>query len=124
MSAPRDKGCVGEAAVRMYLEAKGYVFVAGNVRVGHDEIDLIMRDGRALVFVEVKLRSEDLKGLEAVDEGKRRRLSRAAVGYLAKNGGLERAARFDVAEVCYDGAQMEIHHVKDAFPLSHGRYFV
>lgn len=117
-------GSIGEQSVRQYLEKKGWHFVAQNVHVGHDEIDLIMMDGNTLVFVEVKLRKPGVSGTEAVDAAKRRRISRAAVVYMAKTGGLDRSARFDVAEVAFDGVQMEIHHIVDAFPLSRGRYFV
>lgn len=117
-------GSIGEQSVRQYLEKKGWHFVAQNVHVGHDEIDLIMMDGNTLVFVEVKLRKPGVSGTEAVDAAKRRRISRAAVVYMAKTGGLDRSARFDVAEVAFDGVQMDIHHIMDAFPLSRGRYFV
>ena len=117
-------GSIGEQSVRKYLEGKGWHFVAQNVRVGKDEIDLIMMDGNTLVFVEVKLRKPGISGAEAVDAAKRRRISRAAVVYMAKTGGLDRSARFDVAEVAFDGVKMDIHHIVDAFPLSRGRYFV
>ena len=117
-------GRIGESTVRKYLEQKGYTFVAQNVRVGHDEIDLIMLDGRVTVFVEVKLRKPGVSGAEAVDLAKRRRISRAAVVYMTKTGGLDRAARSDVAEVVFDGVHAEVHHIPDAFPLVRGRYFV
>ena len=117
-------GRIGEQSVRRYLEEKGWHFVAQNVRVGRDELDLIMMDGNTLVFVEVKLRKSGVSGAEAVDMAKRRRISRAAVVYMAKTGGLDRSARFDVAEVSFDGVNMDIHHIADAFPLSRGRYFV
>ena len=46
MSAGEKKGRLGEDAARLYLENKGFSFVAANLHVGHDEIDLLMRDGR------------------------------------------------------------------------------
>lgn len=117
-------GSIGENAVRQYLEEKGWTCMGQNVRVGHDEIDLIMLDGRVTVFVEVKLRKPGVSGAAAVDAAKRRRISRAAVVYMTKTGGLDRAARFDVAEVSFDGVNLQIHHMEDAFPLVRGRYFV
>jgi putative endonuclease len=45
-----------------FLEAKGYIFVASNYRYKRGEIDLIMRDGEILVFVEVKSRKNDAYG--------------------------------------------------------------
>lgn len=123
MSAGEKKGRLGEDAARLYLENKGFSFVAANLHVGHDEVDLLMRDGRALVFVEVKLRTAG-GGRFAVDAAKQRRISRAAVSYLQTHGGFERPVRFDVVEIDYSGAEMEIRHLPDAFPLARGRYFV
>ena len=117
-------GRIGEQSVRKYLEDKGWHCVGQNVRVGHDELDLIMMDGETLVFVEVKLRKPGVSGAEAVDAAKRRRISRAAVVYMTRTGGLDRAARFDVAEVTFDGVGMKLHYMRNAFPLSKGRYFV
>ena len=118
MSAGEKKGRPGEDAARLYLENKGFSFVAAN-----DEIDLLMRDGRTLVFVEVKLRTAG-GGRFAVDAAKQRRISRAAVSYLQTHGGFEQPVRFDVVEIDYSGAEMEIRHLPDAFPLARGRYFV
>lgn len=123
MSAGEKKGRLGEDAARLYLENKGFSFVAANLHVGHDEIDLLMRDGRTLVFVEVKLRTAG-GGRFAVDAAKQRRISRAAVSYLQTHGGFEQPVRFDVVEIDYLGAEMEIRHLPDAFPLARGRYFV
>lgn len=124
MSGPRDIGAAGESLARAYLESLGYTTVGSNVRVGHDEIDLLMRDGNTLVFVEVKQRSGGRSGLAAVDAAKRRRISRAAVVYMAKQGIMGCAARFDVIEVCADGETRTVHHIPNAFPLVSGRYFV
>jgi putative endonuclease len=45
-----------------FLEGKGYTFVASNYRYKRGEIDLIMRDGEILVFIEVKARKSDEYG--------------------------------------------------------------
>ena len=112
MSAGEKKGRLGEDAARLYLENKGFSFVAANLHVG-----------RTLVFVEVKLRTAG-DGRFAVDAAKQRRISRAAVSYLQTHGGFEQPVRFDVVEIDYSGAEMEIRHLPDAFPLARGRYFV
>ena len=124
MSASKDRGTMGERAARAYLEGKGLCFVEANLRVGRDEIDLLMRDGETLVFVEVKLRLDPHQAPFAVDVAKQRRISRAAVVYMAKHGLLGRAARFDVVSVGFDGTQMDIRHIEDAFPLARGSYFI
>ena len=124
MSGNQSLGRTGEETALRYLERKGYACLGRNVRVGRDELDLVMRDGAATVFVEVKLRGPGQRGVLAVDRAKRRRICRAAVVYMMNTGGLERPARFDVVEIAFDGARMNVHHIEDAFPLEGGRYFV
>ena len=77
MSAHGDRGAMGERAARAYLEARGLRFVGANLRVGRDEVDLLMREGETLVFVEVKLRKDRDDAPFAVDAAKQRRISRA-----------------------------------------------
>ena len=124
MSAHGDRGAMGERAARAYLEAKGLRFVGANLRVGRDEVDLLMREGETLVFVEVKLRKDRDDAPFAVDAAKQRRISRAAVVYLAEHGLLGRPARFDVVSVEFVGARLDVRHIENAFPLARGRYFV
>ena len=71
----RAQGAAGEARALQYLQEKGMEPVARNVRCGGGEIDLIVRDGRYLVFVEVKQRASGRmgQGREAVDAKKRAR---------------------------------------------------
>lgn len=52
----KQTGDVWEAAARRWLESKGLRFIAANVRERGGEIDLIMRDGKTTVFVEVRYR--------------------------------------------------------------------
>ncbi len=47
-------GLLGELVAKEYLVKRGYEFVDGNMRVGHLEIDLLMRKGDLMVYVEVK----------------------------------------------------------------------
>jgi putative endonuclease len=66
---------------------RGYRILARNVRPGGVELDLIVRRGRRLVFVEVKQKSGPAYGdpLEAVDERKQQRLRRGIEAWLAAN---------------------------------------
>ncbi len=89
--SPRSalQGWWGERKAKEWLIANaGLKFVAGRVRVGRNEIDLIMEDprpeGRVIVFVEVKTRASHLfgGGFAAVDRRKRRSLCRAAIDWL------------------------------------------
>ena len=110
----REIGRRAEEQARAYLEQLGYAFVAANVHVGHNELDIIMRDGDYLVFVEVKARSSEQFGLgrEFVDIKKQRRLIAAAEGYLCAHDP-DTSARFDVVEV--DLNTNRITHIPNAF---------
>ena len=103
----------GEALARAFLEQKGYVLLRQNYRNGPREIDLVMRDGECIVFVEVKMRTSGASyGREAVTPAKQKRICRGALRYMVQNGLTERQARFDVIEI--RGARLT--HIKDAFP--------
>jgi putative endonuclease len=80
----QEQGGEWEAAARRYLEARGLRFVAANYRCKCGEIDLIMRDGDALVFVEVRQRAagSPVSALESIGPAKVRRIVRAAQVYL------------------------------------------
>ena len=76
-----------ERVARAWLERQGLVFVAANVRCRGGELDLIMRDGATIVFVEVRQRSGTSHGgaLASIGPAKRRRLARAAQAWLARH---------------------------------------
>ena len=61
MTDHRTTGQKGEEIAMRYLMIRGYIYFGKNVRIGHDEIDLILYDHSedAIVFVEVKTRSKD-----------------------------------------------------------------
>lgn len=101
-----DAGTEGERRAATYLEReKGMRIVARNWRAPRDrrlEIDLIGRDGEALVFVEVKARAEGalVPGyFAAVTKKKRRALRQAARAYIGQLRWQPRTIRFDVVEV-------------------------
>jgi putative endonuclease len=79
------------------------VHVAGNVRYKVGELDLVMRDGATLVFVEVRSRSSSGFGGAAgsIDLRKQLRLRRAANLFLLERFGQRRwpACRFDVVAI-------------------------
>lgn len=87
--------------------------VARNVRTAGGELDLVMRDGAVLVFVEVRVRGNARHGgaLASVDAHKRARLRRAALGYLQTLGVPAPPCRFDVVCVQPQG----IVWLRDAF---------
>lgn len=91
-------GREGEKRAAAYLKRKGYRIVEQNVRAGGVEIDLVVRRGRTVVFVEVKTRRSRRFGPAelAVDARKQSRLIRGAVAWLARKGRGVARARFDV----------------------------
>ncbi len=77
----------GERRALWHYRLRGYRVLGANVRAGRNELDLIVRRGRTLLFVEVKQRrGRDFGGaLGAVDVEKRRRVRRAAQAWLVRN---------------------------------------
>ncbi len=98
------------------LQEKGFEILEKNYHFHRSgEIDLIARQGRYLVFVEVKYRKSMTWGdpTEAVTFKKRVSISRAALGYLAMNGHpMDTPVRFDVFAVYGDGS---FKHFENAF---------
>ncbi len=111
----RERGAQGEALALQYMLRKGCTLLERNYRAGRCEIDLILRDGDALVFAEVKARTTAAYGLgrEAVTPAKQRNIIRAATRYLAAAGLFESEIRFDVLEV--DLTCNSVTHIPAAF---------
>jgi putative endonuclease len=75
----------GERRAARHYRLRGYRVIGANVRAGRNELDLVVRRGHTLLFVEVKERADDRYGggFAAIGAEKRRRLRRAAVAWLA-----------------------------------------
>lgn len=111
-------GLRGEEIARSYLEKKKYTIVARRFRMFHGEIDIIARDGKTLVFVEVKARADESFGRpeESVTPGKQRQIRKIALGYLVENPLGGAACRFDVISILFgDGNSYRLEHFVDAF---------
>jgi putative endonuclease len=118
MAASHDLGRSGENAAARFLEAAGWRVLARNFRSGRNEIDLIVRRGSTVAFVEVKTRSTGTFGhpLEAVTAQKRREIERVARSWIARAGPPGVEFRFDAVAVCWDGrGTPAIEHVPDAW---------
>lgn len=111
----QQRGERGEQLALTYLQKQGYDLLEKNWRAGHKELDLIMRHGEAVVFVEVKARASAAFGTpgEAVDRRKQRKLLEAAQTYLYEHGLLDTPARMDVVEV--DLHSGTVRHLINAF---------
>lgn len=103
-----DAGARGEKIARRFLEKKNFRFVEKNFKTPRwGEIDLVMRDGEIIVFVEVKARSQSSAAIfggpfGAINSHKLETLKRAAQFYLVNKGHLDDPARIDAVSVVFD----------------------
>ncbi|WP_136248580.1 YraN family protein [Halomonas borealis] len=115
-SDARARGAHIERLAADWLAARGLVFEAANQHARGGELDLVMRDGATLVFVEVRHRRDARHGhpLETVTVTKQRRLILAARFYLQRNR-LSCACRFDVLAVTGTLPDLDFEWVPGAF---------
>jgi putative endonuclease len=107
----------GEREAARFLRRRGMRVLARGYRTARGEIDLIARDGDVLVFVEVKSRRQG-EPAEAVTPEKQRRLTLAALQFLAEHRLLDQVrCRFDVVAVVWpdDRRPPTIEHIAGAF---------
>ena len=117
MRSRYNKGKEGESAAAAYLSSSGIKILERNFRCPLGEIDLVAKDGKTIVFVEVRDRQADgiCSPEESITIYKRRRLTRAALWYLKQRGLLDSHARFDVVAIRWDGEKPEINWIVNAF---------
>ena len=111
-------GAYGERIAALYLLDQGMQLLDRNWRGPAGEVDIIAKDGDALVFCEVKTRRSIRFGhpAEAVLPAKARRIRRLATQWLAASGGPAPAVRFDVVSVCPQPAgPAKVEHLRGAF---------
>ena len=112
-------GQLAEQDARAYLEQQGLTWLESNFRCLQGEIDLIMRDQEALVFVEVRYRSDPNFGqsIETISRQKQNRLIKAAEHYLLKKHWVDQyPCRFDVIGLSADG---ETNWIQNAFEVKY-----
>lgn len=119
MRAKDETGRWGEAAAARYLAAKGFEIVERNWRCNAGELDIVARDGTALVFCEVKTRSSTEYGdpAEAVIGRKASRIRTLAGRWLADHPGIHAPdLRFDVVAVLRPAVgEPTLRHLPGAF---------
>ena len=116
--ARRARGDVAEAAALAMLQAHGLQLLARNASSRGGELDLVMRDGATVVFVEVRYRATRRfgGGAASVDAGKRRRLVHAARAFLAGHPQMADApCRFDVVDADGDPDAPTLTWLRAAF---------
>lgn len=111
-------GKQGEDIAISYLRKKGYGIIEKNFRTIFGEIDIIAKDKHAVVFVEVKARSDIAFGypFEAVHSRKREKIKKVALSYMKRfKKGMP--ARFDVLSIYFEHGKQHIEHIQDAFEV-------
>jgi putative endonuclease len=116
MSEAFELGKRGEVLAIEHLKSIGYEILEVNWISNHLEIDIIARDGKELVIVEVKSRGTDSyeHPSEAVSNKKIRFLINAAEAYIQEKD-INLDTRFDVISIIFYGRNFELEHFKDAF---------
>ena len=106
-TAAQKAGRHGEDAAARYLESLGWTILERNYRMRTGEIDIVAKDGEAVVFVEVKERRDAYfrSGMDAVDPAKIRHLREAADMWFSERH-VQAPGRFDVIEI-YAGEPQE-----------------
>lgn len=112
----RSRGAAVEKIAAQWLRQQGLTLVTQNHYVKGGELDLVMRDGDILVFIEVKHRTTTDYGhpLETVSYQKQQRLVRAAQLYIARSG-LSSPCRFDILAITGKLPNLEFFWEKAAF---------
>jgi putative endonuclease len=116
MGKHNETGKNGEDIASTFLEAQNILILERNWRYKRAEIDIIGMDGKILIFVEVKTRTDDIlnRPENAVDTKKRTLLIKSAIAYMhhIKH---DWAIRFDIISVILRKEKPQIDHFKDAF---------
>src|SRR6059058_2428344 len=107
----------GENVAAKFLRNLGYKILERNYCTNVGEIDIIARDGKTLVFVEVKTRAyDDPTPEEQVNNFKMHQITKAAKIFLARYGFPQPPARFDVIAIVWPAGQPPIiRHTPNAF---------
>ncbi|MEI6241471.1 MAG: YraN family protein [Planctomycetia bacterium] len=120
MRPSRDTlGHRGEAEAAKYLRSIGYRIVATRERILRGDIDLVALDGRTVVFVEVRSRSNTAHGhpAETIGHQKQRRVAQLATAYIRRHRLEDCSVRIDVVTVTFDGPEgrPQVEHFQNAF---------
>ena len=111
-------GPFGRRAAKRHLKQAGLKFLYAHFKGEQGEIDLVFREGKVLVFVEVKARSSEswTRPAAAVNAAKQRRIVATAREYVRMLPEGEVPIRFDIVEVLLeDGRVRKMRHQPNAF---------
>jgi putative endonuclease len=115
MAENHDLGIKGEELALAHIQKLGYELLEKNWRFRKMEIDLIARDKKHIVFIEVKTRANNSFGkpYEFVSLSKQKHIARGANYYL-ENKNILAEARFDIISITLE-PNFRLEHLEDAF---------
>lgn len=122
--ARRRTGAIAEDLVAHRLAAAGWEIVERNARTRYGELDIVARDGRTLVFIEVKAAREGTqfgpeRPILSIDFRKQQRVRRLATAWMSERRDQPpyEEIRFDAVGVTLDraGRATDVEYVKGAF---------
>ncbi len=107
-----ELGKKGEELAALYLKEKGYQILKQNYMIGHSDIDILARNKKFLVFVEVRTKSKNDRGMpeDTLTKKKLRRMKNTAELYIAFNH-YEGLARLDAVCIILDVSD-NINHLE------------
>jgi putative endonuclease len=114
----RDLGADAELAARHYLEQQGCTLVSANYRSRRGEIDLIMREGPRLLFIEVRMRRHDAFGgaIGSITPAKQQKIIASARAFLHHHPHFYTLdCRFDVVTLQRQAERWHIEWLPGAF---------
>ena len=119
-----DRGLEAENEAAALMERLGFTEIARRAKMPGGELDLIVEDAESHVFVEVKARTTQADGLEAVSPRQQARIRSGLLAWLAKHDAdgqraANKSVRCDVVVVA-PGA--EPLHIPNAFPAHSGDF--
>lgn len=121
-------GKKGEEIAAEYIKSKGFFVAAKNYKSAHGEIDIIAENRKTVVFVEVKLRSENAGYMprEAVNKGKIKRIVYTAKNYIYRSR-TNLIPRFDIIELIIPSngniLECKLNHIENAFEVDGHEFY-
>lgn len=110
-------GSLGESAAADFLERAGFTITARNYHSRYGEIDIIAKDDKYIIFVEVKSRGAKpvVGGIDAVNLRKMQKIFKTALMYMAERP-CDLQPRFDVISITYSDKKIsKLEHIPNAF---------
>lgn len=105
----------GEDYAIKFILSRGYLILKRNFRCRNGEIDIIAKDNKEIVFIEVKTRTNLKYGVPslAVNDLKKQHIARVAKYYLHKYNLEDRLIRFDVVEILIKNGKFFVNYLKN-----------